>query len=201
MNATAFGTKRSLAAYQPTAGRIGPNAVLQLEAALREGLGQAALESVFRRAGLSGLLADPPRSMIDERIAVALYGALFAELPKHAPAIAADAGRRTADYVRARRIPALARLVVSALPAWLAAGLLLQAIAKNGWTFAGSGRVRVEPGHRHLIEIVDNPLVMPRCIWHTAVFQRLFETLVSADSRVRCVQSEPPSRFIVSVYA
>lgn len=194
----AFNTKEPPGPVHELVGRIGPNAVLQLEAALREGLGQDALERVFGHARQLQLLEHRPEHMVNQQVVIALYSALFTELPKHAPAIAADAGRRTADYIYANRIPALVRRLLGALPNWLASGLLLQAISKNAWTFAGSGHVRVKTGHRHLIEIIDNPLIMPGCVWHTAVFQRLFERLVSTESRVRCVQSGPPSRFVIS---
>jgi len=184
-----------LQANQP-ASRVGPNAVIQLAGALRDRLGQHATEDLFRHAGLQHFLIDPPGGMVAERLAARLFECLFADLPAAtAAAVAAEAGTRTADYILANRIPTLAQSVLRALPPALAGPLLLAAIAKNAWTFAGSGRVRIDSargksgnsrgGPCWVIEIADNPLAMPGCAWHGAVFRRLFEVLVSPAVAVR----------------
>lgn len=163
---------------------IGPNAVTQLARALDEARPGAA-EALFRGAGMGDLLAHPPAAMIDEAVPRALFAALFA---KHdaaeAMAVAARAGRHTADYVLANRIPRLARLALPRLPAPLSTSLLLGAVARASWTFAGSGVCTVEK-RPPAIEIAANPLAMPSCAWHRAVFARLFEVLVAAPVEVR----------------
>lgn len=169
-----------------TGGMVGPNAVLQLEAALRSRLGPTGADWVFAAAGQSNLLHEPPKEMIDERVPSALFGALWRELPAdEAAEIAHEAGLRTADYILANRIPKPAQLLLKWLPARLAAPLLLKAIQKSAWTFAGSGTCRVRPGRISRIEIAANPLAMPGCVWHVGVFERLFRTLVSPSCRVR----------------
>jgi divinyl protochlorophyllide a 8-vinyl-reductase len=101
-----------------------------------------------------------------------------------------DAGTRTADYILANRIPKLAQAVLKLLPAPLAARALAAAIAAHAWTFAGSGRFSVLRGNPMLLEIAQNPLCAEDragaaiCAWHTAVFQRLFQALVSPAARV-----------------
>lgn len=165
---------------EPVSARIGPNSVTQLQAALLDHHGSTMCRHVFEMAGQSERLADPPSRMVDEAVPRALFAALWNTLPgADAALIAAEAGRRTADYVMANRIPAPVRLLLKVLPKQLSAPLLVSAIEKNAWTFAGSGSVSARAGPTILIEIKDNPLAMPDCPWHGAVFDRLFGTLVA----------------------
>lgn len=175
-----------VAAEAPEA-RIGPNAVIQLAAALRARLGKDGGRRVFAVAGHLELFHEPPQEMVAEATAAALYRALFSVLPAELAAdVAADAGTRTADYVLANRIPMMAQRVLKTLPVTVAGPLLLKAITRNAWTFAGSGQVRTQScGHRFTVEITANPMAMPGCAWHQAVFQRLFSVLVSPDVTVR----------------
>lgn len=167
------------------AGTIGPNSVIQLAAAVTDALGRVEAERLFEQAGLSDLLRTPPETMIAETLPAALFRALWRLHPVAAPRLAADAGRRTADYVIAHRIPRFARVIFFLAPRWLSVRLLLMAIRKNAWTFAGSGQCTVTTGKHPIISIRDNPLAMPDGTWHTAVFQRLFERLVAKDVQVR----------------
>lgn len=192
------------------ASRVGPNAVIQLGEALRDRLGQNAAEDLFRHARLQHFLKEPPEAMVDELLAARLFGCLFAELPAATAAtIAAEAGTRTADYILANRIPTLAQRVLRALPPALAGPLLLAAIAKNAWTFAGSGTLRSGSTRGEskrapfwVIEIAENPLAMPGCVWHSAVFRRLFEALVSPAVTIRhpgcCHAGAPTCRFEIA---
>jgi divinyl protochlorophyllide a 8-vinyl-reductase len=180
--------------------RIGPNAILQVAEALRALQGEASARRVFGAAGLSGLLDRPPARMTDERLVAALHRTLHALLPEaDAAEVAAEAGRRTADYLLARRIPWPAQWLLRALPAPLAARLLLAAIARNAWTFAGSGHVFVAPG---VIEIEDNPVATGPCHYHLAVFTRLFRTLVHPRAEVHetlcCARGAAACRFAIS---
>lgn len=169
----------------PTENRIGPNAVIQLAHALRADGGEARAQAVFARADATAWLAAPPEDMAPEAAVARLYAALYAACaPAEAARIAADAGRRTADYVMANRIPGPVRLVLKALPARLAVPLLLKAIAQNAWTFAGSGAVTTTAGPPARIDIAGNPIVTPDCAWHRAVFARLFTALASPRARI-----------------
>jgi divinyl protochlorophyllide a 8-vinyl-reductase len=166
-------------------GLVGPNAVIQLGNALRA-LAPGTAERIYASAGFSRLLRNPPDAMIDEGIPMRLFEALWRDLPAGLAArVARDAGRRTGAYVLANRIPAPARLLLQALPARLSAPLLVKAIRKNAWTFAGSGLCRTEPGHPVVISILGNPLAMPGCAWHVGVFECLFRALVSPTAEVR----------------
>lgn len=167
-------------------GLIGPNTVLQTETALIAAGGPALALRVFARAGLSQLLQTRPAAMIDETLAKALFTALFAELPEtEARTVAHEAGRLTGAYILAHRIPKPAQAILKLLPASLAAPMLLKSIARHAWTFAGSGACRVEAGSPRRLTIIGNPIAIPGCVWHAGVLEVLFETLVSAKTRVR----------------
>lgn len=166
-------------------GLVGPNTVLQLIEVLRERGGAELVNRIFLSAQLSFLVSSPPSAMIDERIPARLFRALWLQLPAaEAERIAREAGRRTADYIIANRIPGFAKRLLAISPSRLAARLLLHAIAKHAWTFAGSGTCSVSMHPTIAIEIGDNPLSMPDCCWHASVFERLFRKLVSAHTRV-----------------
>ncbi|MEM8664402.1 MAG: bacteriochlorophyll 4-vinyl reductase [Pseudomonadota bacterium] len=173
------------AAPHPSPGLVGPNAVIQLRHALVEGAAPGEAARVFALAGQSAHFERPPEAMIDETIPAALFAALWRALPERdAARLARDAGERTADYVMTHRIPAFARALLRNLPRGLAARLLLRAIARNAWTFAGSGRCEVETGTRLAIVIHDNTLATPGCVWHAGVFTRLFDRLVAPGTSV-----------------
>lgn len=165
---------------------IGPNAILQLLPVLEQAGGLRFRDEVMASAGVFG----PPseQGMMPEAPAARMHQALRTLEPEMAPSLAWEAGVRTAHYVMENRIPSLARRVLKLLPAFLAAPLLTKAIAKNAWTFAGSGRFAVEGPMR--FAIYDNPIVrgevseVPLCHWHRAVFETLFRTLV--DPALRC---------------
>jgi len=177
----------SAAVANPGVARIGPNAILQHLPVLDDLIGPALRGALLHRAGV----AEPPpdAGMWPEDEVAHLHRAIWLYLPDRAPAIQSAAGRATADYILAHRIPALAQRLIRALPAPLGARLLAAAIAKHAWTFAGSGRFRVT-GYRPLtFEIAANPLAegtgTGSCHWHAAVFRRLFEALVWPRVEVR----------------
>jgi divinyl protochlorophyllide a 8-vinyl-reductase len=167
-------------------GRVGPNAVLQVAAALRARGGEPAARRVFETAGLAELLDQPPSAMIDERLAASLHRSLRRALaPAEANAVAREAGRLTADYILTYRIPGPAQALLRISPQTLAARLLVSAIGRNAWTFAGSGQFRSIAGSPIVLEIAANPLAMGGCLWHGAVFEGLFKNLVSSRAGVR----------------
>lgn len=161
------------------AARVGPNAILQLFSPLREQAGEEELRAVFETARLAAYLRSPPEEMVREEEVRRLFDALLNRLPAEADDLLWQAGQGTAVYVMANRIPAPVRGLLKALPAGPSARLLLKAIEKNAWTFAGSGRCRTRPGRPAIIEIEANPLATPGCPWHRGVFAGLFENLVT----------------------
>ncbi len=193
---------RDLAAGHGAA-QVGPNAITQVAAALRTKLGEAATRGIFDAAGLGDALYAPPGEMVDENAAGRLHRTVFARLPSSLAAeIARDAGRRTADYILGNRLPKPVQVALRLLPPTLAARVLLRAIARHAWTFAGSGVCTVNFAPPR-IEIAANPLEAPGCPWHVAVFQRLFTVLVSRRATIRHTASTAHgvslSRFDISL--
>lgn len=168
-------------------GRIGPNAVTRLA----EALGPDRASEVFGRAGLSRRLVEPPGSMVPEGEVIALHRAL-----RHlcggdqARLVSREAGRRTALYLLEHRIPRAMQWVLRHLPAALAARVLVAAIGRHAWTFAGSGSFRAKPGLPLCLEIAGGPIPRagaasaPVCDYYAATFETLFRTLVSPHSQV-----------------
>ncbi len=198
-------TLESAPGLRAQAGLVGPNAVIQLAQALRaQPGGEDDARLVFESAGLARLLRSRPDAMIDETIPARLFDSLWMEFPgEYARRVAYDAGQRTGAYVLANRIPAIAHLALRALPASLGTPLLLDAIRRNAWTFAGSGTCLVANGSPALVTIVANPLTMPGCVWHVGVFERLFRTLIRRTTQVRHSQIRidgvPASRFEIDI--
>ncbi|MEI7772852.1 MAG: bacteriochlorophyll 4-vinyl reductase [Chloroflexales bacterium] len=122
-----------------SAARIGPNAIIQTIASLREVYGPDELRALLA-GDAEGYLSHLPHEMIPEAEFHVLVELLTARLgAERAGEILHRAGERTADYVRANRIPAPIRTVLGLLPAPLSLRLLLPAISKHAWTFVGSG--------------------------------------------------------------
>lgn len=161
--------------------RIGPNAILQLIRVLDHFEGRGLRHRVMDLA----CVPVPPEDagMLPESQCRAVHRALLLALPERGEGLLRLAGVATGDYILAHRIPCAVRWMLQALPGFLAAPLLTAAIARHAWTFVGSGGFRVV-GHRPLVfEIAANPLIAapsdhPACVWHAAVFERLFQRLI-----------------------
>ncbi len=165
-------------------GVIGPNAALQLAAAMTALQGGTDTDRLFDAAGLSCWLSAPPGDMVPVCDVERLYAVLYRDWPKIGGAVCADAGRRTADYVIANRIPAVVRSLLRMLPVDLSAPLLARAVVRNAWTFAGEGALRVLPGRPMKFLLQGQALAIAGCPWHRAVFRQLFRVLVSPRATV-----------------
>lgn len=171
-------------------GLIGPNSIIQLQNALVELHGEEKARAIFARADLAYLYDRLPTSMIDEAIPKQLFDSLYDSLPYEvARRVALRAGELTADYIIANRIPRPVSYCLKLLPPKLSGVMLLKAIQRNAWTFVGSGRFRYETSPICLVSIAGNPLGMPECAWHVAVFQHLFSRLVCKESKVKHLNS------------
>ena len=184
--------------------RIGPNAILQFVPVLEAAAGPEETAHLLAMAGIIAL-PDPAKGLIDEGPAARLHQAVRQALPGDAARLAAEAGRRTGDYILAHRIPKPAQAVLKLLPARVSAPILSKAIAKHAWTFCGSGEFRLAASWPPLFEIVDNPVVrgevseVPLCHWHAAVFERLFTAICGprwrAVETTCCAQGARACRF------
>ncbi|MCR9121481.1 MAG: bacteriochlorophyll 4-vinyl reductase [Phyllobacteriaceae bacterium] len=160
---------------------VGPNAIIQTRMALRELAGGETCQTIFAAAGLEHFADADPHAMVEADIVNALNRQIAAELDaKTAHAVMKRAGELTGDYILANRIPKAAQWLLKHLPRGIAQRLLLTAIARNAWTFAGNARIEQGPD---FIAIHDNPICLGKvgfssCVWHAAVFRRLFQTLV-----------------------
>ncbi len=168
--------------------RIGPNAVLQLAAAL----GPAHGPVVFERAGLAAYLAAPPAGMVNEAEVTALFQALRDTLPaEEATRIAREAGWRTGRYLLASRIPPIVQTPMRLLPRHIAARLLARAIARHAWTFCGSGRFSATHARPLHFRLAGCPLcrgersATPVCTFYAATFETLFRSLVDPAALAR----------------
>jgi len=186
-------------------GTIGPNAILQMLPVLEEEGGALLRERILSSAGITQI--PNGTTMIDEGPAKHMHQALRREVPEDAARIAAEAGRRTADYILAHRIPRQAQLLLKILPAPMAARILSRAITKHAWTFAGSGQFTCRAPLS--FALARNPIVAgehsgaPLCHWHAAVFARLYQTLVHPNARcietACCAQGAPACRFDITL--
>lgn len=173
--------------------RIGPNAIIQTGQALSALYGSGVARLIFEAAGLGRYIGVLPTTMIEEREPVALFAAIQATLPPaEADRALAEAGHRTGQYILENRIPPIARHILPKLPVGVSSRLLVSAIARHAWTFAGSGRFegRVTGWKRPVVTLViaANPLATAGCPWHGAVFQRLFASLCGDGASVRHTQ-------------
>lgn len=188
--------------HTEASGKIGPNAIIQTGLALRDRVGSSLERGVFECAGLSGYLDHPPEHMVNQKEAAALFSAVQQCIARHeAEALLEDAGRRTGDYIIARRIPRFAVRLFKSLPDALAARLLLISIRRHAWTFAGSGTASIKVGATMVLEIAANPVATPGCRWHVAILRELFSRLIAPGFVVRhtacCANGDPACRFVI----
>ncbi len=166
-------------------GKIGPNAIVRAAEAIEAIDGAAAARAVFRAAGIERYLGDPPAAMVPETEVAALHRVMHGTLgDARARSASWIAGQRTARYLLAHRIPGMLQALLRALPAWAASRLLMRAIARNAWTFVGSGNLTIRNGNPTFVAIGDCPLcrgatsLEPCCDFYAATFEHLFARLV-----------------------
>jgi divinyl protochlorophyllide a 8-vinyl-reductase len=99
---------------------------------------------------------------------------------------------RTADYLLRIRIPRFAQRVLALLPARLGLRLLLTAITRNSWTFAGSAAFAVErdASHTTRFSLTGCPVCRgmsadaPACHYYAATVERLVRAIVAPNAMV-----------------
>ncbi len=186
-----------LAPSRTETAQIGPNSVTRtLEAIIERGYPSEA-RRIAAEVGL-------PDSIPDRLIPEAWFVALTCAVRDHfdagvAEEILADSGARTARYVAAHRIPAPIRFVLRVLPGRVALPLLLRAIERHAWTFAGSGRFAVEGSPPRYLVLENAPTCRLEACGESgwcpeaggAYYAAAFEGLLRlADDRVRVREEE-----------
>lgn len=165
--------------------------------------GACVCHAVFAAAGQAHHLDHPPRGMIEDVAVARLHRALVARLgPRGAGEIGAEAGRLTASYLLANRIPRAAQRLLRLLPGRIAAAILVRAVARHAWTFAGSGRFSFRFGDGLTLRLAGGPVCRllatgePACHFYAATFQRVFASVLGARTRVselRCESAGAPA--------
>ncbi len=174
-----------------SASRIGPNAIIQIGAVLLDRHGPGVVDRVFAAAQLSQYRDAPPVAMVPEREVARLHVALVRTLgAADAEDVAREAGARTARYILAHRIPVPAQRLLRILPPRLASRLLLAAIRRHAWTFAGSASFRAAPGPPVDLALAGCCLCRTHlaggrlAAFYAATFEGLFRELVSGRARI-----------------
>ncbi len=168
--------------------RIGPNAIIRVGEALVAMQGRGVAADVFAAADLAASFAVPPQSMVPEqqvtRLHTAMRGLLGVDLARR---VGAEAGRRTAHYLLGHRVPRPLVLLLPRLPAWLSARVLLQAVSKHSWTFAGSADFTARAARPVQIGLAGCAICRdahepgPLCDYYGETLAGLFRALVSRD--------------------
>jgi divinyl protochlorophyllide a 8-vinyl-reductase len=176
---------------------IGPNAITRMAEALSAALGESLCGDIFASAGLSRHLASPPTRMIPETDVAHLHGAAIAWLGEaRAAEVSREAGRLTGEYLLAHRIPALAQRVLKRLPRALASRILVAAIARHAWTFAGGGEFAYRFSPRLTLTLKGSPICRglrtqePACGYFAATFERVFGEILGPSLRVTEIECE-----------
>lgn len=170
--------------------RIGPNAIVRVAEVLDARIGREGTRRLFESASLGGYLGRPPDQMVDEAEVTRLHQVLRGTLGETvAGRVSFEAGMRTGDYLLAHRIPRAVQALLRVLPAPLASRILLSAIGRHAWTFAGSGRFTASTGRGGArLSVAGCPLCRgmqgkaPACAFYAGTFQRLFDALVRRGS-------------------
>ena len=175
--------------HSETAGRIGPNAILQTVAVIRARFGDAAASRVL--AGTPWRLEHLPDEMVPERDVLTVVHATLRDLGyEQGHRVMDAAGARTARYLLAQRIPKAAQCIMKLVPAPIALRILLTAIQRNSWTFAGSATFVVRYGGPAVVEFHDCAMcrglhgTASACAFYEATFRELLLALVSPRARV-----------------
>lgn len=171
-------------------GRIGPNAIIQTAVALRERVGVARADALVA-AATGRALGTWPEAMVDESEVIRLVHAVHEDLdPALREAVMRDAGVRTAEYLLANRIPRAAQRVLRLLPGALSLRLLLLAISRHTWTFAGTAHVDIRYGATAALSMRGCPMCRglcasaPDCHYVAATLEHLAQRLADAAYEV-----------------
>jgi divinyl protochlorophyllide a 8-vinyl-reductase len=192
-----------MTAATPAVSRIGPNAILQVVAAMEAHGGESEAATLLLDA-TGRALDDLPHEMVDEREVQLLMRELVTRYGRdEAQVVMHDAGVRTADYLLANRIPRPVQRLIRALPRRLGLRVLLLAIGRHAWTFAGSGQFEVD-WSTPWPELVFDDCTLCRliresdtvCAYYSGTFERLFRVLIAPGAAVReiaCTAMGAPS--------
>ena len=169
-----------------TPAKIGPNSIIQTVAALEASYGKNEAEALLTIARQGHLVGNLPSEMVEEETFHTLVKALEREIgSEKLAAILNDSGQRTAAYLLKVRIPGFFQKLLKPLPPGLAFKLLLFAIGKNAWTFAGSGDFSYTSGTTPEITVkVTFPTLPVVGNFYLGTFTKLLKELVNPKTTI-----------------
>ncbi|WP_338548708.1 bacteriochlorophyll 4-vinyl reductase [Roseovarius phycicola] len=184
--------------------KIGADAILQTLDALSDVGGDILAQKVLEAAGLRHMLDQKLQEMVPQNIFLALVRAIENTLPRsQVDLVAVSSGRKTGDVLLEQYIPDMAQKLLHTLPPHVAGPLLLQALEKHAWTFAGSAHVHHLPGPPLQLVIKNNPMAVWGCLWQCALLENVFRSLISADARVWhmacCADHKPSCVYMIEI--
>lgn len=166
--------------------RIGPNALIQTVAALREQYDDAAIRPILSACSLTYLLDESPASMVAEADFAALVRVMSEALGSATThAILRRSGQLTGDYLLTHRIPRPFQRLLGVLNRRLALKLFALAIGQHAWTFAGSGRFAYSTGSPAYLAVTTH--IQPGAAvsgFFGGTFEHLVRTLIDANARI-----------------
>lgn len=175
----------------PVCASIGPNAITRVAEALNDLEHRTTCDCVFRKAGLRHHLVMPPTAMVPDEDVAALHRALHDELGAvRADVISRRAGKLTAAYLLAHRIPPPVQTLLRWLPRGAALRILLRAIARHSWTFSGAGIFAYSLGHPADLSLKGGPIARRltthdvACSYYAATFEGIFRSILGSDIQV-----------------
>lgn len=171
--------------------KIGPNSLTQTVRALRESYDEAQVAAILRPCGLEYLLHQTVTEMVDEESFAALVTVLADQLgPEQAQRVLHRSGQLTAGYLLQHRIPRPFQWLLKPLPHRLALKLLLAAISRHAWTFAGSGSFRYEVGQTPQLTVTTH--IHPAeavCGFYGGTFAHLIRVLIDGRAQMETTAS------------
>ncbi len=184
--------------------RIGSDAVLQTLDALGEVGGELLAHKVLEAAGLRYVLDQKLQEMVPQNLFLGLVRAIEDTLPRsQVDLVAVTSGRKTGSVLLEQYIPDMAQKLLHTLPPHVAGPLLLHALEKHSWTFAGSAKVHYEAGPPLQLVIENNPMAVWGCLWQCALLEAVFRSLISADARVWhmacCAEHKPSCVYMIEI--
>jgi divinyl protochlorophyllide a 8-vinyl-reductase len=170
---------------------IGPNAITRMAQALSNRVGDELCAEIFSAAGISGYLKEPPTRMAPQSEVSRLHCETYARLGESRAAVVAwEAGLLTGDYLLANRIPLTAQRLLKLTPRALSARILVAAIARHSWTFAGGGIFSYAFDPHLRLTIAGSPICLalhtqqPACHYFAATFERVFGEMLGPSLHV-----------------
>ena len=176
------------------AGQMNACAVTQVAAVLGERAGEAPVQRLFETAGVARHLTASPMATVAERDVLALHRTLRRQLgPACARAVARAAGRRTADHLLVRHLPAPVRHLLPRLPRPVVARLLLVALERDICRLAGSGTFVGVYGRPMRLGLSRDPRCCfedatgPICDFLAGTLEHLFRSLLGPATNVQMI--------------